>query len=1087
MSDGYDGLSSSGKGDGKPRKHHRKSTRTRSRQEKTNKPKLSMLNVSNTGNKMVESQLETHNHKMAENGFILPIEKEMFIDQLKDIVDKAEDMLSEEMEGETYSALGGSPQLGHTSWGPGGECSTQGRDGFIICPVQETPTSSQDGTTNMSADGTTTTQHDGTTTAQPDGSAVSGKSADGGTASGRVSASSSIANSVSGGSGGFNNEGYGLCSPPILSSTDPLLLAMSHVPAPSGPPSVHPGHPPEAQPAFAPPAAPSGGLRSSLPGEEHQVGGRLGAVQQMAEMACAASMVEEVPCCPLAMPMSLDVSGGAQGSSAPLTPLPPQDSSPSSARESLSYPSVAHSDRSQPSVVVQQPFSSMGGAKAPSLPQSPATHQHTAGGPSESDGEGRGVGVRGGFVDSTIKTLDEKLRNLLYQEYAPMYPSGSAAETPGSGTEYPQIPERMDSLSTLSDSAPPCLGDKTYPTLPPALALDPEAGERKQRRWSSAASPAHPAGHLSDHRSGAGAMAMAPSTIIGRFSVVSTEDDVTLSTCGSRYSAPPDFYLDTPPAMAKRGSLPRASTSTSVSVDVTVHAHARFLSSDSGAESSPAKLAPDTPSRHGRSGERRGSDLMKRAVAFLRRSGRSSSVQSSDSLSRQGGVHGSAYVSSDNDSEMEDSDMKRELTRLREKHLKELSELQAHHRGEIELLYRRLGKATPPPLGLSHTAPPKRRSKHKHKMKAGKLLSPLVQQLRHVTTKTSDPRKTTPVQSDSRARSGTSPLDTVTSTSEPVQTKQPCSLKGWPSYPPPPERVTYKSSSKPRARFLSGPVSLSICLYLLLSSPPPLLLVLLHCSPFSNPLSSSSSLFLGSPPLYWSTLKRLCLGKERGRADPGPGPGASTQLPQQQTASSTPPPRQPIAGLAQAQANNSNNKTDTYTGTYMGSYAGSFTDALHRIVDDWTMEALCVSRRPRTSSLSLSGQPLWNEDPGGPRIRDRLFSAPDAPARTALGSEGPQLPLSWPMIDNQALGSVMRTSSPGQAGFHPGYMLAHSGTDLFGGLLPSPLSPLCVSHWPELLCPLGSGVVALPAVPPTWGTTTPGPPYEPPDPKPRTL
>lgn len=188
-------------------------------------------------------------------------------------------------------------------------------------------------------------------------------------------------------------------------------------------------------------------------------------------------------------------------------------------------------------------------------------------------------------------------------------------------------------------------------------------GERKQRSWSSTASPAHPAGHLSDHHSGA----QAASTIIGRFLVVSTEDDVTLRTCGSRYSAPPDFYLDTPPAIAKRGSLPHASTSTSMSVDVTVHAHARFLSSDSGAESSPAKLAPATPSRHGRSGERRGSDLMKRAVAFLRRSGRSSSVQSSDSLSRQGGVHGSAYVSSDNDSEIEDSDMKRELTRLREK------------------------------------------------------------------------------------------------------------------------------------------------------------------------------------------------------------------------------------------------------------------------------------------------------------------------------------------------------------------------------------------------------------------------------------
>ncbi|XP_024268357.1 serine/threonine-protein kinase WNK2 isoform X5 [Oncorhynchus tshawytscha] len=1195
MSDGCDGSASGGKGDGKTRKHHRKSARTRSRQERTNKPKLSMLNVCNTGDKMVECQLETHNHKMVtfkfdldgdapeeiaiymvENGFILPIEKEMFIDQLKDIVDKAEDMLSENMEGETASALGGSPQLGHNSGGVGGEIQQPGahhpvyqqnvlhtgKRWFIICPVEEPPTSSsQDGITKVTADGTTTAQPDRTTIAQPDGITVPGQSAEGGTAgtaSGRVSASSSIANSVSGGSGGFAYEGYGLCSPPILSSTDPLLLAMSHVPAPSGPPSVHPGPLPEGQthsstlprvhhtqPASAPPVAPSGGRRSFLSGEEHQGGGRLGAIspihaaQQMAEMACTASMVEEVPCCPLVMPLSLNVSCDAQGSSTPLTPLPPQDPSTSSARESLqlSYPSVSRGDRSQQPVVLHQPFSSVGGAKAPSLPQSPAPHQHTAGGPSESDGEGRGVGGRGGFVDSTIKTLDEKLRNLLYQEYAPMYPSGTAAETPGSGTEYvqsppgpdsatlgsgnstpgpmgegryrtgeqlPQIPERMDSLSALSDSAmgapmsrrknilhsTSCSGSSGRSKIiigPPDMVT---RGELKQRSWSSAASPAHPAGH-SDHRSSVQAMAMAPSTTIGRFSVVSTEDDVTLRTRSSRYSAPPDFYLDTPPSMAKRGSLPRASTTTSMSVDVTVHAHPRFLSSDSGAESSPAKLAPATPSRHGHSGERRGSDLMKRAVAFLRRSGRrSSSVQSSDSPSRQGGVHGSAYVSSDNDSEMEDSDMKRELTRLKEKHLKEISELQAHQRGEIELLYRRLGKATPPPLGFYHTAPPKRKSKHKHKLKAGKLLSPLVQQLRNVTTKTSDSSKTSeptvslngspakaPVQSDSRAHSGTSHL--ATSTSEPVQTQQPCSLKGslssdniyagaglhgegtgpqtppsqgWPAYPPPPERVTYKTSSKPRARFLSGPVSLSI----------------------------------------WSTLKRLCLGKERGRGT-GSGSGASNQPSQQQTASSTPPPHQPIAGLAQAQANNSNNKTGTFTGTYhgayIGSYAGSFTDDLHRLVDDWAMEALAVSWRPRPSSLSLSGQPRWNDDPMGPRTRARLASAPDTPARTAPGFEGPQLSLSWPMIDSQAQGSVMRTSSLGQAGFHPSYMVAHPAPDLFGGLPPSPLSPFCVSQWPELLSSLGSGVFAFPIMPPAWGTPTsaPAPPYEPPDPKTRTL
>lgn len=45
-----------------------------------------------------------------ENDFILPLEKEVFIEQLKDIVDKAEDMLSEETEGERTSDRGSSPK-----------------------------------------------------------------------------------------------------------------------------------------------------------------------------------------------------------------------------------------------------------------------------------------------------------------------------------------------------------------------------------------------------------------------------------------------------------------------------------------------------------------------------------------------------------------------------------------------------------------------------------------------------------------------------------------------------------------------------------------------------------------------------------------------------------------------------------------------------------------------------------------------------------------------------------------------------------------------------------------------------------------
>lgn len=72
--------------------------------------------------------------------------------------------------------------------------------------------------------------------------------------------------------------------------------------------------------------------------------------------------------------------------------------------------------------------------------------------------------------------------------------------------------------------------------------------------------------------------------------------------------------------------------------------------------------------------------------------------------------------------------------------MKEISELQSHQRGEIELLYSKLGKPLPPVVGFLHTAPPsgRRRRASKHKLKAGKLLNPVVQQLKSVSSKPSD-------------------------------------------------------------------------------------------------------------------------------------------------------------------------------------------------------------------------------------------------------------------------------------------------------------------------------------------------------------
>ncbi|XP_026077618.1 serine/threonine-protein kinase WNK2-like isoform X2 [Carassius auratus] len=1130
MSDSYEGSTGGGKGDGKPRKHHRKSSRTRSRQEKINKPKLNMLNVSDTGDKMVECQLETHNHKMVtfkfdldgdapeeiatymvENGFILPIEKEIFIDQLKDIVDKAEDILSEDMDEQKKSEPGTSHLQGQTprDQGAEGEKGLQpeapqlvyqqnvlhtGKRWFIICPVEEAPIASKD----VSSDGVPSTQSPSTTTIT-DGTAQPGESASAqppepSTGSASVSLDSeTYATAPPSG----ESDPYGVWSPLSMTTTDPLSLAALSQASP-GPqatampvqPASHPEEGPQLGSVSVQQSQPCMDPQSSLFVDETQ-NGRLGAVspmhtaQQMAEIACAVFMVEDVPCCPLVMPLSLEVSSGAQKSSS-VIPQPSQDTT--SAREQLHSITSGQVERTQQPVVLQQPVSNVSGTKAPSLPQSPAPSQHPFV-PCESDGEGR---TRGGFVDSTIKTLDEKLRNLLYQEYAPMYPSGSAAETPGSGTEYiqsppgpesamggsgtstpslmgegrfrageqlPQIPERVDSLSALSDSAvavtvprrpvmahsTSCSGSRSRYKMVPSSADILSGQGRKQRSLSSTASPAHPGGFF-----GECAMYKEPTvsaTTVGRFSVVSTEDEVTRRKLSSRYSAPPDFYLDAPPPLTKRGSLPRAS----LSADVTVQT--RFMSSDSGAESSPAKMAPTTPSRHGRT-ERRGSDLMKRAVAFLRRSGRSSSVQSSDSPSRKGGVYGS-YVSSDNDSEMEDSDIK-ELQRLREKHMKEITELEAHHREEIELLYIRLGKPPPQGLYIPPTVFPagRKRRTSKHKLKPGKLLSPLVQQLRNVASKTSDSSKLNDLTksaeaapslngsparasnvSDGKAYSeaGTLPC----SVSVPVQTQQPCSLKGslssdniyyglqgegpvpcrqpgqgWPPSPQASAQVTYKSSSKPRARIFSGPISLSI----------------------------------------WSTLKRLCLGKERGSRSGTPS-AASNQSPM--PPGSTPPPHQPT-GLAQAQTNNSNNKTD------------AFTQQLHRLVDNWAEGVRAPSRAcSRSCSLNLRPQQL---------SRSRIWSAIEAPGSIERLNAS-QLPLSWPQIDFHASAIATDPSQVLQRSFMvPG--------NPYRKMLTAP--HLDMDHWPAMTATHNQEVFAFSVVrSPSW--TAPSSPSEVPSSRNRTM
>ncbi|XP_059791053.1 serine/threonine-protein kinase WNK1 isoform X15 [Balaenoptera ricei] len=147
MSDGNENVpSSSGRHEGRTTKrHYRKSVRSRSRHEKTSRPKLRILNVSNKGDRVVECQLETHNRKMVtfkfdldgdnpeeiaaimvNNDFILAMEREAFVEQVRDIIEKADEMLSEDVNVEPEGDQGLESLQGKDDYGFAGSQKLEG-------------------------------------------------------------------------------------------------------------------------------------------------------------------------------------------------------------------------------------------------------------------------------------------------------------------------------------------------------------------------------------------------------------------------------------------------------------------------------------------------------------------------------------------------------------------------------------------------------------------------------------------------------------------------------------------------------------------------------------------------------------------------------------------------------------------------------------------------------------------------------------------------------------------------------------------------------------------------------------------------
>ncbi|XP_074459080.1 serine/threonine-protein kinase WNK2 isoform X22 [Larus michahellis] len=1148
MSDSFEGAIGSGKQEGKSAKKHKKSTRARSRQEKSSRPKLTILNVCNTGDKMVECQLETHNHKMVtfkfdldgdapeeiatymvENEFILQSEKETFIEQMKDIIDKAEDMLSEDTEGERSSDQGTSPQqdtdrLEMNEEKRQSQMKTPvyqqnvlhtGKRWFIICPVVENPTT--DAPEFSPPVPQSTQQSEGPDLEQSDDQQVS----------------SAVMDPPGLLAGQQPPLQAGVCDSPI--GAPPSLAQVPAAASSAGLPSQA-EFPAPVLPGSAPntlePVAANGGQysprKAAMPAPPGAPAPRAAMLEEPSEAAPAPPhrqpQADEGTCVPDVEIACCSV-GPHQSVPAELCPLPvlpdaivlerqpaaqvphlPEAGQPGMVQHSFvsqAFPpadplALAGSQLQSPTqaaVAASQPQAVLSQAQPVACPGvgigllQPST--------AESDGEGP---PRVDFVDNTIKSLDEKLRNLLYQEYVPT--SSASAGTPDTSvpleqgdSEFNLPPFPEDQVPTLAldlrepghsaadtgqevkaaaeaQPVPPVPSEMCpYPTRSEVTGIGARSSEARggsaSRKGSAASITSAPAATAkgllqvaptssritkqmetskrsekaktvtsSAHTDSVTQISTAdgvinnlqrddsldsgsygkqaephdsgtPAKTIGRFSVISTQDELTLTAPHClRFSAPPDVYLDELPSSPDLKTAVRR-VQTASSVDVLCDQG----SSDSADEpfhqqpAAAAQLSPPSSSA--------ATDLIKKAAAFLQRSGKASSP-GLDSPNGQGtkiptinitSFHSqSSYMSSDNDSEFEDADMKKELQNLREKHMKEIAELQTQQKNEIEALYIRLGKPLPPNLGFLHSAPPsgRRRRTSKNKLKGGKLLNPLVQQLRSGTSGTSNlsDSKDSPHKETAKPQSGSPEAAAVTSPAlatfgKAVQTQQPCSVKaslssdicsglgpeggdanassgqGWTVFHQTSERVTYKSSSKPRTRFLSGPVSLSI----------------------------------------WSTLKRLCLGKDHSSRS--------------STNSLVTCPEPVPQSTLQVQANNSNNKK------------GTFTDDLHKLVDQWTSKTVGAAQTKPSLNQLKQNQKRQDMEPKANPMQTQNETCGVNSVRTGLGKKC-VLPASCPLPAALAAGASpsLPVPMPGpRSGTVTPYVMPLCQ---FGGVFPTP-------------------------------------------------
>ncbi|XP_070695023.1 serine/threonine-protein kinase WNK3 [Pempheris klunzingeri] len=426
------------------------------------------------------------------------------------------------------------------------------------------------------------------------------------------------------------------------------------------------------------------------------------------------------------------------------------ESDVSTGETSITEDTCSYSAPFQPSSDSSLPPLHLGTADAPlpslSLTMTPSPAQPSS--VAESDSEGP---PKIEFVDNRIKTLDEKLRNLLYQEYssgaalAGGAASGptSAASTSAGGDESsePQLIHHFPPPASSSDTSPHSSSSTTSSTTSRSSSTSPDperdgGGEEASSEVpnfaelgpverqpgpclpSTSASSTPPTSLLPPNQDDSAGPQRPP--VPGEPTILAVPPHSDTSTTGDASWPPNQHPIPLRHGQQKHNAGDGCSSSQALKEEKDVappnppqSRKGRFQVTPVP-QSSPPK---DPPSGHGsthrkvgrfsvtqaetkKEGRQTDSSPVSPDLERERRRSRAKEGEKEESkrtpamahLPRGHGHSHSPLGSSDDDdeSELEDEDLRKELHKLREKHIKEVVSLQAQQNRELQELYRQL-------------------------------------------------------------------------------------------------------------------------------------------------------------------------------------------------------------------------------------------------------------------------------------------------------------------------------------------------------------------------------------------------------------